>query len=95
MIKVVARKHSVEGKFDEIMELEKELIEKTRMGQGNICYELYRDVNDRTTITMIEEWESEEDLKRHMNSEHFKRLVPLINKFMVGDTDMNIYEKVM
>jgi len=95
MVKVVAKNFVQEGKFEEVISLYKELVELTRQEEGCIKYELYQDEKDSNIIAMIEEWESREALNRHLNSEHFTRIVPQVKKFMVKETDLTIYNPLL
>ncbi|WP_411680815.1 putative quinol monooxygenase [Clostridium thailandense] len=95
MIKVVAKSYVMEGKFEEYMNLCKELVEKTREEEGCIKYEVYQDEKCSTILTIIEEWESREALDKHMVSEHFKRIVPILGKFRAKQSDVNVYNKVI
>jgi len=95
MIKVVAKNFVQEGKLETVLALYKELVEETRKEEGCIKYELYQDLKDINTIAMIEEWESREALDRHLNSEHFTRIVPKVKKFMVKETELNIFNQLL
>jgi len=95
MIKVVAKNFVQEGNFEEVISLYEELVELTRKEEGCISYELYRDSKDSNVIAMIEEWESREALERHLNSEHFTRIVPQVKKFMIKETDLTIYNPLL
>ncbi|MBV7272929.1 antibiotic biosynthesis monooxygenase [Clostridiaceae bacterium UIB06] len=95
MIKVVAKSYVMEGKFEEYMNLCKKLVEKTREEEGCIKYEVYQDEKCSTVLTIIEEWESREALDKHMVSEHFKRIVPILGKFRAKQSDVNVYNKVI
>jgi quinol monooxygenase YgiN len=94
MIKVVAKSYAKEGKVDKILELSKELVEKTVIEEGCISYELFQDLEDPKAIVFIEEWESEEALSKHMASEHFKRIVPQLNELREKASEINKYKKV-
>jgi quinol monooxygenase YgiN len=94
MIKVVAKSYAKEGKVDKILELSKELVEKTVIEEGCISYELFQDLEDPKAIVFIEEWESEEALSKHMASEHFKRIVPQLNELREKTSEINKYKKV-
>ena len=94
MIKVVAKNYVQEDKMDEVMELNKELVEATRKEEGCISYAVYQDEKDATILTMIEEWENRDVLKKHMHSEHFTRIVPMLRKLRTKETEMNIYKKI-
>lgn len=95
MIKVVAKNYSLADKQKEIIGLADELVNETRKEAGNISYGVYRDVKNPEIITMIEEWESQEALDKHMKSDHFMRIVPEMNKYMTKEPDIDIYEKVL
>ena len=95
MIKVVAKNFVEEDKIKEYVELCKELVEATKKEKGCIKYEMYQDEKDPTILTMIEEWENREDLDKHMNSEHFTRIVPILGKLRTKGSDLNIYNKLI
>ncbi len=94
MIKVVAKSHAKADKLNKILELSKEMVEKTVKEEGCISYELFQDIKDPNQLVIIEEWENEESLDRHMVSEHFKRLIPQMNELREGPSEVNIYRKL-
>ncbi|WP_040214511.1 putative quinol monooxygenase [Clostridium polynesiense] len=94
MIKVIAVKRVREDKLQEVLRLTKEMVEKTVKEEGCISYEAYQDIKDPGKITMVEAWESQEDLDKHMNSDHFKRLVPLMADFSEGDSEVSILKRL-
>jgi quinol monooxygenase YgiN len=94
MVKVVAKSNFKHDKIDEAIKLYQELVEKTREEDGCIVYELYQDNKDSSVLTMIEEWTDEEALAKHMKTEHFLRIVPLVGEFTEG-SELNIYHKVI
>lgn len=95
MVKVVARNFAKAEKFHEIIELYRELVELTRKEKGCIKYELYQDENNPDILTMIEEWQSREALEEHFKAEHFVRIIPNVKKYMLKETDLNIYNKLL
>lgn len=96
MVKVVATSFVKEEKRSEFFKVVKELIAITRAkDKGCIKYELFEDSEDSNLLTFIEEWESRKDLDEHINSEHFKRLVPLLHGFLAKEGTLNIYTKVL
>jgi quinol monooxygenase YgiN len=95
MIKVVAKKLVNEGKVEEVIKLYEELVRETRKEEGCIKYELYQDEKDPRVLAVIEEWESKDALEKHMNSEHFTRIVPMIGELAEKKKDMNIYNKLI
>lgn len=95
MVKVVAKNFIQQDKINEAIELYRELVEKTRKEQGCIKYELYHDTQNPTILTMVEEWENRDFLEKHFKTEHFTRIVPMIGKFLAGDKEVNIYNKII
>ena len=95
MIKAVAKQFVKEDKVDEFLELAKKLVEATVKEAGCIKYELFQDAKDSKILTMIEEWENKDVLDKHMNSEHFREIVPILSSFMEKPAEMNLYKKVI
>jgi quinol monooxygenase YgiN len=93
MIKVVAKSKVMEDKIEEVLNLYQELVIETRKEDGCIQYELYQDNEDSSVLAMIEKWEDKAALDNHMQTEHFKRIVPIVGKFVVEST-LNIYHKM-
>ena len=94
MIKVVAKAYYHEGKAEEAIKLYEELVEKTRKEDGCIYYSLFRDIEDNSILTMIEEWENVEALDKHKKTEHFTRIVPIIGRLRKS-SEINVYELVI
>lgn len=59
-----------------LLETATELVEFSLKDKGCIGYDLYASTTEDDRYLIYETWESEEDLKRHMESDHFRRLVP-------------------
>lgn len=95
MVKVVAKNFIKMADKTNFLELVKELVEKTRKEEGCISYELFQDLKSDNVFTFIEEWTSEEALKKHMNSEHFKEIVPKFGKYAEKEGQINIYKKLV
>jgi quinol monooxygenase YgiN len=94
MIKVVAKSYAKEDKVDRIIELSREMVEKTVKEDGCIKYELFQDIKDLRVFIIIEEWESEEALNKHIASEHFKRIIPQLNELREKPSEMNMLKKL-
>jgi len=96
MLKIVAKMHFKEGgdpaKF---LEIAKEVVEKTNaLDKGCISYEFCKSEQDPNGYAMFEQWESQEALASHMQSEHFTSLVPAMDAFCEGGPDLLVYEKL-
>lgn len=94
MIKLVAKGYFYEDKIDKAIKLYGELAEESRKEEGCIEYTLFQEKNDKTILTVLEEWENEDSIEKHKNSEHFKRLVPIISTLRIK-AEINAYELVL
>lgn len=63
-----------------LMEAATELVELSLHDKGCIGYDLFASTTADDRFMINETWESEQDLDRHMASEHFKRLVPRLQE---------------
>lgn len=93
MVKVVAEKYIDEKNLEDFMILANEMIELTRKEDGCIEYVLFQDEKDPRHFSYIETWDSREQLEKHFNSEHFKRLVPQLGE-LSEPGPVNIYNKL-
>ena len=91
MLKVVAKGFFYEEKVDQALKLYEELVRETQKEVGCISYNLYQDVNDRSILTVLEEWENVECLENHIKTEHFSRIVPEISKLRIS-AEINKYK---
>lgn len=59
-----------------MINLATELVELSLHDKGCIGYDLYGSLTNDDHLLICETWETQADLDRHINSEHFKRIVP-------------------
>lgn len=85
MLKVIAQDFIRPEAIEIVLPLYCELVEKTRQEPLCIAYELFIDQKDPGHFVFIEEWPDRAALDVHCASEHFKRLVPLINAYQRQD----------
>jgi quinol monooxygenase YgiN len=57
-----------------------ELVEISRNDHGCVAYDLFTSQTIDKHLMICETWRSKEDLENHMNSDHFKRIVPTLQK---------------
>ncbi|MEE9684991.1 putative quinol monooxygenase [Lelliottia amnigena] len=81
MLKVIAEDFMQPEAVEIVLPLYRELVEATRREPLCIAYDLYVDENDAGHFIFIEEWPDRAALDAHCASEHFQRLVPLINRY--------------
>ena len=64
----------------------------TKGEPGCIDFSLSYDALNETTIYVIERWKSREDLIRHLNTQHVKTWIDVMQDFMATEMDVRIYE---
>jgi quinol monooxygenase YgiN len=95
MIKIVAKNVVKADKIEEFKTLALELVKKTNeLDEGCISYELFQDISNPTTLTIIEEWESKEALNNHMKAKHFLEITVAMKEFSEGAGEVNLYQKL-
>ncbi len=72
MIYIVALATAVKGKESELEVLFKGFVDKTRQEKGCVQYDLHQDTSDPRLFIFFERWESEDDLKAHLQSPHIQ-----------------------
>lgn len=79
MLKVIAEDFIKPESVDLVLPLYRELIAATKREPLCMAYDLYRDEKDPGHFIFIEEWPDRTALDIHCATEHFRRLVPLID----------------
>ncbi|MBR0271851.1 MAG: antibiotic biosynthesis monooxygenase [Methanobrevibacter sp.] len=72
------------------IDISSDLIEKSKAEEGNIDYNLYDDVNDGS-LMFVEKWESVEDLKEHMQTEHFIKFGQYIQNLVACELEIEVF----
>ncbi len=75
MITSTIRITTSENQIGEIIHLLRSLIEPTRVETGCISCGLYKDLHDPSIIIWVEEWNTQDDLERHLRSPHYKKIL--------------------
>jgi quinol monooxygenase YgiN len=94
-IKVVAREKLKSGAKDAALEIFREMIELTRKEKGCVAYNLHEALDNPDVLAMIEIWESKEALDAHMNSEHFKRLIPKVGAYIAEPSQIEVFKEII
>ena len=79
MLKVIAEDFIKPEHLETVRPWYAELVEKTRLEPDCIAYDLYVDQQNPGHFIFIEQWPDQAALDAHCQSEHFRRLVPMIN----------------
>jgi quinol monooxygenase YgiN len=94
-VAVVCKYTIKDGQESSFLAVMNELIRLTKQEEGCIAYDLYKPQSESETgLVLVEVWQSEEALKKHMKSEHFQRLVPAADVYKEVPTDINIYNGI-
>lgn len=96
MIKVVAKNFIKPEKTEAFISLAKQLVQDTRQNDtGCIRYELVQDIKNPQLLTMLEEWEDQEALNRHMSAKHFKEATALFADLVEKPGEINLYKTLI
>ncbi|MBI1650897.1 putative quinol monooxygenase [Hyphomicrobium sulfonivorans] len=79
MLKVIAQDFIRPDALEIVRPLYRELVELTQREPLCIAYDLFENQKDAGHFIFIEEWPDRAALDIHCASDHFRRLVPLIN----------------
>ena len=75
MIIVRITMNSLIEKRTEVMQTLLSMIEPTENGRGCLSCHVSRDIEDKNVFSLIEEWETREDLDDHIKSDRFSALL--------------------
>ncbi|MGH7898792.1 MAG: putative quinol monooxygenase [Candidatus Binatia bacterium] len=67
------------------------MAEATNKEQGCISYRFATDLADPNTVLIFEEWESDEALARHFQTEHMRVFQAEIPRFVAGPASIKRY----
>jgi len=85
MLKVIAEDFIKAEYVSSVIPLYQALVAATKKEPLCIAYDLYIDEKDPGHFIFIEEWPDHAALDLHCASEHFRRLVPLIDQYKRQD----------
>jgi quinol monooxygenase YgiN len=75
MIISLLRVIALSDKRDAILDVLRSVIEMTQGLAGCLSCACYEEQNDQCAILYLEQWESKEDLQRHIQSERYLRVI--------------------
>lgn len=70
-----------------LKEVATELVELSLHDAGVIDYDFFHSTTNDDRYMIYETWQSEDDLKRHQETEHFRRLVPRLQELATLTTE--------
>jgi quinol monooxygenase YgiN len=90
-VHIVARIVALPDQVEALKAVLIELVEATRQEAGSIKYELLQNQSDLTEFTILEEWATDEALKAHQASAHFKAAVTKLQGLLAAPLDVRHY----
>jgi len=94
MIVVAAKIKTAEGKGDEFEQEFRKLAPKVLNDPGTIAYVLHSSVKDPTLFLVYEKYESQEALKQHGETPHFKEFFKATGPMMGGRPEIELYNEI-
>lgn len=94
-MRMIVKRLIKEGKIEEVIKIYEEMITLTKKENGCISYALYQDEKNSRLVALMEEWESNEALDLHMQTEHFLTLVPKLNDLTEKKFDLERYNPLI
>ena len=90
MIIVNAALQAKEDKIDDIIKEAEKLIVASREHEGNVSYNLYKDVLDNS-LAFVEKWKSKEALEKHMKTDEFIAFGNNVKEYLTAELDVSVY----
>ncbi|HWR58508.1 MAG TPA: putative quinol monooxygenase [Thermodesulfovibrionales bacterium] len=77
MILVTLRMIVRSERRSDLLETIRGMLEPARVERGCLSYRLYEDVENRNAFVLLEEWETQQDLERHIRTDNQRLLLAL------------------
>ena len=90
--RVIATFKARPGREVELFEILSGLVEPTGAEEGCRRYELWRNRQDGTELTFVEEWSSDEALAAHARSGHIARAKERYPELIAEPVDLRLYD---
>ena len=94
MVAVIVEEKVKEGQLQAYVDYMSEMIALTRQEEGCLAYGLHEAADGSGAVVMIESWESQEALDRHMASEHFLKFVPGGGVYKTEDSVIRVFNSL-
>lgn len=95
MIGVIAKLNIKEGKQEDFEKVALDLMAKVKANEpGCITYKLYKSKKSDTEYTFLEQYESQDALKAHGQSEHFKAAQGGLGACLAGAPNIEYLDSV-
>lgn len=94
MLQTIAKLEVRGDQTGEFLRVFNELAEATKKEAGCIQYEMYQDEGSASTFVLLEQWTNKASFDAHLESEHFKRIIPLISACLAKESQLGLYKRI-
>ncbi|MGY3804505.1 putative quinol monooxygenase [Pigmentibacter ruber] len=95
ILAVFAKVKVIPGNEDFFKKEMEKIIPLTLSEKGAYCYLLHESTNDKCEFTLYEQWESQDDLNAHLNSDHMTKFFNAVKDIMqTGYPEIKTYRNV-
>lgn len=81
---IIAESQAAAGRADQVRALFEGVVDRTRVEDGCLRYELVQDLDNGDRIILMEEWRDQGSLDAHLNADHivslFQEIMPLLTE---------------
>jgi len=91
MIVLVARVHVKPAKREDFIKLAQGMLTPSRDEKGCISYDFFADTVEPGAFHFFEEWESQEALKKHGQTDHYQRYTQAIADLLEKPSELRVY----
>ena len=92
MILVMGRYNIDPEQREAFLTFARQMVAQERQQPGCLAFDIFEDVTTANAFLMLEQWENEDVLDAHTNSEDFERSDAALNEFTVGEPSWDEYQ---
>lgn len=94
MLNVVVNLQIKEDQIHTVIELFKKLADATKKEEGCVKYEMVQDLQNPTTLIILEQWKTQEDLQKHSQTEHYTTILPQMVQYGTKEPQISVCTNV-
>lgn len=79
----------------DFIEATKENQKNSREEKGVVCFDFFQCKEDETKFLLYEGYETEQDIEKHLETEHFKKWIALVEQWFSNPRDRVTYVPVL
>ena len=93
-VTVVVRIKAKAGSEDRVRQELRNILAPTRVEKGCINFDMHQSPDDESLFLFHENWESEDDLNRHLEAPHIRRWLGLADELLAEPMELTLWRKV-